>query len=46
MKKMQKNTISENRKNYLSLFQDYQRIDRFKNIRKRIGENKHKRVSV
>ena len=46
MKKMQKNTISENRKNYLSLFQDYQRIDRFKNIRKRIGENKHKRSMI
>ena len=46
MKKMQKNIINENRKNYLSLFQDYQRIDRFKNIRKRIGENKHKRSMI
>lgn len=36
MKDIQKNIISENRKNYSKLFQDYQRIDRFKNIRKRI----------
>lgn len=42
MKDIQKNIISENRKNYSKLFQDYQRIDRFKNIRKRIGENKYK----
>lgn len=46
MKEMQKNTISENRNNYLSLFQDYQRIDRFKNIRKRIGENKYKQSMI
>lgn len=42
MKDIQKNIISENRKKYSKLFQDYQQIDRFKNIRKRIGENKYK----
>lgn len=43
MKDVQKNIISENRKNYLKLFQDYQRIDEFKNIIKRIEGNKYKR---
>lgn len=42
MKGVQKDIISENRNKYSKLFQDYQRIDRFKNIRKRIGENKYK----
>lgn len=42
MKGVQKDIISENRNNYSKLFQDYQRIDRFKNIRKRIGKNKYK----
>ena len=42
MKDIQKDIISEKRKNYSKLFQDYQKIDRFKNIRKRIEENKYK----
>lgn len=43
MKEVQKSTISDNRKNYSRLFQDYKKIDSFKNIRKRIGKNKYKR---
>ncbi len=43
MNEVQKGNISNNRKNYSRLFQDYQQIDRFKNIRRRIGKNKYKR---
>lgn len=42
MKDIQRDMISENRKNYSNLFQDYQKIDRYKNIRKRIRKNTYK----
>ena len=43
MEEMRKNIISENRKKYSRLFQDYQQMYSFKNRIKRIGKNKYKR---
>lgn len=43
MEEMRKNIISENRKKYSRLFQDYQQMHSFKNRIKRIGKNKYKR---